>query len=119
MFATPGQLSQSSPRPQSAADLPQGRVTLRTLVCGSIGARANLTGLFTIGGDFDTGVIARWDAFDAAGTRTRMGSFFRVQNGLIVEVMDSAVDGTSPATRSNPNSPACQAVNAALAARAG
>jgi hypothetical protein len=48
-----------------------------------------------------------------------MGSFFRVQNGLIVEWMDSALNGASPAKTSNPNSAACQAVNAALAQPAG
>ena len=106
-------------RGNSAADLGQGRDNLLTQVCGYIGGRLDLTGLFVIGGDFDTGVIARWDAYDAAGTRTRMGSFFRVQNGLIVEAMNSAVDGASPAARTNPNSPACQALNTALAARTG
>lgn len=102
-------------RPNSAADLGRGRDDLLKLVCGYIGGRLDLTGLFVIGGDFDTGVITRWDAYDAAGTRSRMGSFFRVQNGLIVEWLDTAVDGASPATRANPNAPACQAVNAALA----
>ena len=75
-------------RGNSAADLGQGRDNLLKQVCGYIGGRLDLTGLFVIGGDFDTGVITRWDAYDAAGTRTRMGSFFRVQNGLIVEWMD-------------------------------
>jgi hypothetical protein len=106
-------------RGNSAADLGQGRDNLLRQVCGYIGGRLDLTGLFVIGGDFETGVITRWDAYDAAGTRTRMGSFFRVRNGLVVEWMDSAVDGTSPATRTNPNSPACQAVNTALGARTG
>ena len=49
------------------------------------------------------------------GTRTRMGSFFRVQNGLIVEWMDTALDPGPPTAAANPNSEACQAVNAALA----
>jgi hypothetical protein len=106
-------------RGNSAADLGQGRDNLLRQICGYIGGRLDLTGLFVIGGDFDAGVITRWDAYDAAGTRTRMGSFFRVRNGLVVEWMDSAVDGTSPATRANPNSPACQAVNTALGARTG
>jgi hypothetical protein len=106
-------------RGNSAADLGQGRDNLLRQICGYIGGRLDLTGLFVIGGDFDTGVITRWDAYDAAGTRTRMGSFFRVRNGLVVEWMDSAVDGTSPATRANPTSPACQAVNTALGARTG
>jgi hypothetical protein len=43
-----------------------------------------------------------------------MGSFFRVQNGLIVEWMDAALEpGGSKAA--NQNSEACQTVNAALA----
>jgi hypothetical protein len=106
-------------RGNSAADLGQGRDNLLKQTCGYIGGRADLASLFVIGGDFDAGVLTRWDAYDAAGTRTRMGSFFRVRNGLVMEWMDSAVDGISPATRANPNSPACQAVNAALASRTG
>ena len=106
-------------RGNSAAALGQGRDNLLRQICGYVGGRLDLTGLFVIGGDFDTGVITRWDAYDAAGTRTRMGSFFRVRNGLVVEWMDTAVEGTSPATRTNPNSPACQAVNTALGARTG
>jgi hypothetical protein len=106
-------------RGNSAADLGQGRDNLLRQICRYIGGRLDLTGLFVIGGDFDAGVITRWDAYDAAGTRNRMGSFFRVRNGLVVEWMDSAVDGTSPATRANPNSPACQAVTTALGARTG
>ena len=106
-------------RGNSDADLAQGRDNLLRQICGYIGGRLDLTGIFVIGGDFDTGAITRWDAYDAAGTRSRMGSFFRVQNGLVVEWMNSAVEGTSPATRANPNSPACQTVNAALAARTG
>ena len=102
-------------RPEPASDLVVGRDNLLKNVCGYIGGRLELTELFVVGGDYDTAVITRWNAYDAAGTRTQMGSFFRVQNGLIVEWMDTAVNGTSPATRANPNSAACQAVNAALA----
>ena len=106
-------------RPNSAADLGRGRDDLLKLVCGYIGDRLNLTGLFVIGGDFDTGVITRWDKVDAGGKRTRMGSFFRVQNGLIVEWMDTALDPGPPTAAANQNSEACQAVNAALAPPAG
>ena len=102
-------------RPSSAAALSRGRDDLLRLVCGYMGDRLNLTGLFVIGGDFDSGVITRWDKVDARGTRTRMGSFFRVQNGLIVEWMDTALDPGTPTPTANPNSEACQAVNAALA----
>ena len=101
-------------RPNSAAGLQRGRDELLKLVCGYIGDRLNLTGLFVIGGDFDTGVITRWDKIDAGGKRTRMGSFFRVQNNLIVEWMDAALEPGGAATP-NQNSEACQAVNAALA----
>ena len=102
-------------RPNSAAGLARGRDDLLKLVCGYIGDRLNLTGLFVIGGDFDSGVITRWDKVDAGGKRTRMGSFFRVQNGLIVEWMDTALDPATPTPAANQNSEACQAVNAALA----
>jgi len=102
-------------RPNPAADLGRGRDDLLKLVCGSIGDRLSLTGLFVIGGDFDAGVITRWDKVGAGGKRTRMGSFFRVQNGLIVEWMDTTLDPGGPATAANQNSEACQAVNAALA----
>ena len=106
-------------RPNSAAGLARGRDDLLKLVCGYIGDRLNLTGLFVIGGDFDSGVITRWDKVDAGGKRTRMGSFFRVQNGLIVEWMDTALDPATPTPAANQNSEACQAVNAALAPPAG
>jgi len=102
-------------RATSSAGLGHGRDDLLKLVCGSIGDRLNLTGLFVIGGDFDTGVITRWDKVDAGGKRTRMGSFFRVQNGLIVEWMNTALDPAPPTAAANQNSEACQAVNAALA----
>ena len=42
-----------------------------------------------------------------------MGSFFRVQKGLIVEWMDAALEPGGAAS-ANPNSAACRAVNAAL-----
>ena len=100
-------------RRKSTDGLGRGRDNLMRQVCGDIGVRLNLTGLFVVGGDYDTGVVASWDKFDAAGNRTRMGSFFRVHNGLITEWMDSQVDGGSAAA-SNQNSLACQAVNTAL-----
>jgi ketosteroid isomerase-like protein len=100
-------------RATSSADLGRGRDDLLKLVCGYIGDRLNLTSLFVIGGDFDTGVITMWDKVDAGGKRTRMGSFFRVQNGLIVEWMDAALEPGAAATV-NQNSAACQAVNTAL-----
>ena len=44
-----------------------------------------------------------------------MGSFFRVQNNLITEWLDTALDSPGFAGAGNQNSPACQAVNTALA----
>ena len=103
-------------RATSSADLGRGRDDLLKLVCGYIGDRLNLTSLFVIGGDFDTGVITKWDKVDAGGKRTRMGSFFRVQNGLITEWMNTQLEGTAPAAAANQNAPACQTVNTTLAA---
>ena len=45
-----------------------------------------------------------------------MGSFFRVQNGLITEWMDTQIEGAAPAAAANQNSAACQTVNTTLAA---
>jgi hypothetical protein len=101
-------------RGTSADDLGHGRDKLLRMVCGYIGGRLNLTGLFVVGGNYDTGVITSWDKYDAAGNRTRMGSFFRVHKGLITEWMDTQVDAGGPATAPSQNSAACQAVNAAL-----
>ena len=101
-------------RANSAADLGNGRDNLMRLVCGSIGGRLNLTGLFVVVGDYDAGVLTSWDKYDARGNRTRMGSFFRVQKGLITEWMDATLDPAGPAAAANQNSEACQAVNAAL-----
>ncbi len=106
-------------RPDPASDLVRGRDNLLKNVCGYIGGRLEVTDLFVVGGDYDTAVITRWNAYDAAGARTQMGSFFRVQNGLIVEWMDTVLNGTSLATRANPNAPACQVVNTALGSRPG
>lgn len=106
-------------RTDPTSDLVRGRDNLLKHVCGYIGGRLELTELFVVGGDYDAAVITRWNAYDAAGVRSQMGSFFRVQNGLIVEWMDTVVDGTSPATRANPNSQACQAVSGALASGTG
>jgi hypothetical protein len=104
-------------RPNPADDLVKGRDNLLRSICGNIGGRLELTDLFVVGGDYDTAVITRWNAYDASGKRTQMGSFFRVRNGLIVEWLDSAVDGASTARSSGLNSTACQTVNAALAPR--
>jgi hypothetical protein len=102
-------------RPTPTSELIKGRDALLRSVCGTMGGQLNLTGLHVIGDYFQTMVIARWDKIDAAGTRTRMGSFFRVRNGLIVEWMDTPLAGAAPLT-ANPNSAACQTVNTTLAA---
>lgn len=101
-------------RPHPASDLIRGRDDLLKNVCGYIGGRLELTELFVVGGDYDTAVITRWNAYGPSGNRIPMGSFFRVQNGLIVEWMDTALDGTSTATTADPNSAACREVNTAL-----
>ena len=66
--------------------------------------------------DWNTLAIARWNKVDAAGNRTRMASFFRVQNGLVTEWMNTQLEGAAPAAAANPNAPACQTVNTTLAA---
>lgn len=101
-------------RAKSADDLGRGRDNLMRQVCSYIGGRLDLTGLYVVGGDYDTGVITSWERYDAAGKRIRMGSFFRVQQGLITEWMDTQVDQAGPAAATNRNSAACQMVNAAL-----
>ncbi len=96
------------------SELVKGRDALLRSVCGSIGGPLDVSGIYVIGGYFNTLVVARWDKIDTAGTRTRMGSFFRVQNGLITEWMDAPLEGAAPA-QGNPNAPACQTVNKTLA----
>ena len=103
-------------RPTPTSELVKGRDALLRSVCGTMGGQLNLTGLYVIGDYFQTMVIARWDKIDAAGARTRMGSFFRVRNGLIVEWMDTPLAGAASAVTANPNSAACQMVNTTLAA---
>jgi hypothetical protein len=101
-------------RATPASELVKGRDALLRTTCSTIGGPLNLTGIYVVGAYFDTLAIARWNKVDAAGNVTKMGSFFRVQNGLITEWMDSAIDGTPAAA--NPNSVACQTVNTTLAA---
>jgi len=101
-------------RPTPADGLTPGRDELLKKMCGVIGNRIDVKELFVVGGDYDTAVLARWDNYDARGSVTRMGSFFRVQQGIIVEVMNSVLDGDEPAA--NPNSPACKTVSDTIAA---
>jgi hypothetical protein len=103
-------------RPTPADGLTPGRDDLLRKICGVIGNRVDVKELFVVGGDYDSSVLARWERYGARGNVTRMGSFFRVQHGVIVEVMDSVLDGDAPAA--NSNSPACKTVNDTIAAAA-
>ncbi len=102
-------------RPNPTSELVKGRDALLRSVCGTIGGPLDLTGIYVIGAYWNTLAIARWNKIDAAGNRIRMASFFRVQNGLITEWMDSPLEGAVPAAPTNQNSPACQTVNKTLA----
>ena len=103
-------------RTTPASELVKGRDNLLRAVCGSIGGPLNLTDIYVIGADWNTLAIARWNKVDAAGNRTRMASFFRVQNGLVTEWMNTQLEGAAPAAAANPNAQACQTVNTTLAA---
>ncbi len=113
-FIAPDVVSRTSP----ASDLVRGNDALLRSVCGVIGGRLDLKELYPIGADFTTMVLTEVTRFDANGQPMRVAGFFRVQRGLIVEWMDSVVEASGPAAAPNPNSAACQTLNAALAARA-
>jgi hypothetical protein len=100
-------------RASPTGDVVNGRDALLRAACSTMGGPLDLIDIYAIGADFETTVIARWNKIGTSGAVTRMGSFFRVQNGLITEWMDSPVDGTPAAA--NPNSAACQTVTATLA----
>jgi len=102
--------------PHPAASLTAGRDNTLKAICGYIGNRLDLQDLFVIGGNYDSAVLTRWDSYGADGRATKMGSFFRVQKGRIVEVFDSVLDGTDPASSANPNAAACRTINARIAA---
>jgi hypothetical protein len=103
-------------RPTPSDGLTPGRDELLKKLCGVIGNRVDVKELFVVGGDYDTSVLARWEKYGTKGNVTRMGSYFRVQHGIIVEVMDSVLDGDEPAA--NSNSPACKTVNDTITAAA-
>jgi hypothetical protein len=94
----------------------RGRDTLLKEVCGHIGGRLDLTELYVVGADFEQSVIARWNKVSANGAITKMGSHFRVQQGLVVEWLDVQLEGTP--TAANANAAACARLNTALAATA-
>ncbi len=93
-----------------AARLEKGRANLLRVVCGTFSGQQRLTELYPLGTDFDTLVLT--ESVNSQGTRT--AGFFRVQKGLITEWQDVVVEAAGPAAAANPNSAACQAVNAAL-----
>ncbi len=94
-----------------------GRDNLLRQVCRVMGGKRKLIDLFVVGGDYDTAVLTRWDDTSDQGHVRHMSSMFRVQHGLITEWMydralDEAPQSVSAAT--GRDSPACQAVDAAL-----
>ena len=113
-------------RSDPADEIGSGRENLLKKVCGSLGDKRKLIDLFVIGGDYDSSVITRWEATNAQGNVTHMGSFFRVQKGLVVEWYDVPNDpvGTAAtkaqgrnaaaAPAAARNAAACQAVDAAF-----
>lgn len=113
-FIAPDVVSRTSP----ASDLVRGNDALLRSVCGIIGGRLELKELYPIGADFTTMVLTEVTRVDANGQPMRVAGFFRVQRGLIVEWMDSVVEASGPAAAANPNSAACQTVNATLPAPA-
>ena len=112
-FIAPDVVSRTSP----ASDLVRGNDALLRSVCGTMGGRLELKELYPIGADFSTTVLTEATRFDANGQPMRVAGFFRVQRGLIVEWMDSVVEASGPGVPANPNSAACQTVNATLPAR--
>jgi hypothetical protein len=97
-------------RTSPTAQFAKGRAGLLRAVCGTIGGQQRLTELYPIGSDFDTLVLTESVKSDG----TRIASLFRVQKSLITEWLDVVVESKGPAATANPNSAACQAVNAAL-----
>lgn len=97
--------------------LRKGRQTLLRQVCGSLGQKRKLIDLFVIGGDYDTAVITRWEETTTRGQTFHMGSFFRVENGLIVEWYDTPDDAVAPTAGTfASNTEACQRLDTALQA---
>ena len=96
-----------------AHSITNGRDALLKAVCATMTGSLDLTDLYVVGADFDSAGIAQWTKTDAAGNSVPMGSFFRVQNGLVTEWMDAQLGGSPIAT--DPNSAACQKVNSTVA----
>ncbi len=95
-----------------AHSITNGRDALLKAVCATMTGSLDLTDVYVVGADFDSAGIAQWTWTDAAGNRVPMGSFFRVQKGLVTEWMDAQLGGTPVAT--DPNSAACQKVNSTI-----
>ena len=96
-----------------AHSITNGRDALLKAVCATMNGSVDLTDVYVVGSDFDSDGIAQWTRTDAAGNSVPMGSFFRVQKGLVTEWMDAQLGGTPVAT--DPNSAACQKVDSAIA----
>lgn len=97
----------------NAHSITNGRDALLKAACATMTGSLDLTDVYVVGSDFDSAGIAQWTKTDAAGNSVPMGSFLRVQKGLVTEWMDAQLGGTPIAT--DPNSPACQKVNNAIA----
>ena len=96
-----------------AHSITNGRDALLKAICATMTGSLDLTDLYVVGSDFDRAGIAQWTKTDAAGNSVPMGSFFRVQNGLVTEWLDAQLGGSPVAT--DPNSVACQKVNSTIA----
>ena len=96
-----------------AHSITNGRDALLKAVCATMNGSLDLTDVYVVGADFDSAGIAQWTRTDAAGNSVPMGSFFRVQKGLVTEWMDAQLGGTPVAN--DPNSAACQKVNSTIA----
>ena len=108
-FVDKGAIFRATP----TGELVIGRDALLRSACTTMGGQLDVTAIHAIGGEGSTFAIARWNKIGAGGQVTKMGSFFRVQKGLIVEWLDSTLEGTPPVA--NANAAACQTVNTTLA----
>jgi len=97
----------------NAHSITNGRDALLKAVCATMNGSLDLTDVYVVGADFDSAGIAQWTRTDAAGSSVPMGSFFRVQKGLVTEWMDVQLGGSPVAT--DANSAACQKVNSTIA----
>ena len=78
-----------------AHSITNGRDALLKAICATMTGSLDLTDVYVVGADFDSAGIAQWTKIDAAGNSVPMGSFFRVQKGLVTEWMDAQLGGSS------------------------